>query len=78
MNEKDRQEIDLVQLGRMYGKVNSIDDKLDASIEQTGRILQKYDKRLDDHNQRINWNKNKIVSGMGVLATVIVGWKYLC
>jgi len=67
MHEKDRQEINLIELGEMFGKVNSMDEKMDTFIEETGEFRKDLKVTLKDHNKRINWNKNKLMWLIGLL-----------
>jgi len=80
MNETDRNKIDLIQLGKMYGKVNSIDEKMDTFIAETGKFRETLQETLDKHDSRIRWNKNKLMWLIGLLigSGVIggAGWKF--
>ena len=80
MNETDRDKIDLIELGKVYGKVTSIDEKIDTFITENGKFRATLQETLDKYDDRIRWNKNKLMWLIGLLigSGVIggAGWKF--
>lgn len=84
MHDEDRQEIDLVQLGEMYGKVNGMDDKfeslgekIDASSERTQEVLVEIKDTQKDHNKRISRNSKKIYWLTGIALSGGGIWEFI-
>ena len=67
MNETDRDKIDLIELGKVYGKVTSIDEKIDTFITENGKFRVDLRETLDKYDDRIRWNKNKLMWLIGLL-----------